>query len=315
MATAAHQFAPAGAPDAAAVMARAASENFPVAARLLAPRHRRALFAVYGFARLADELGDELDGDRLAALDWLGDELDRAYTGRARTPLLVCLQAAIGQFDLPREPFGRLIEANRSDQRIDRYQSWEQLRGYCELSANPVGELVLAIFDLHTPERVRLSDSVCTGLQLTEHLQDVAEDLCAGRIYLPQEDLVRFGCSQEQLAGIVSRLGDGGGDGVLGGASGVAASDPLLRSRLREAIAFELARARELLSAGAPLAASIAPWRPKLAIAAFAGGGLAALEQIERAGCEVLDGVEAAGARSRLLWLARVLRGSRSAGR
>lgn len=298
MPAAALQLAPAGAPSGAAVMARAAGENFPVAGRLLAPRHRRALLAVYGFARLADELGDELDGDRLAALDWLADELDRAYAGRARMPLMVSLQSALGECKLPREPFLRLIEANRTDQRVSRYQSWEQLRAYCELSANPVGELVLAIFELHTPERVRLSDSICTGLQLAEHLQDVGEDLRHGRIYLPQEDLVRFGCSQARM------------DGVLGGASRPTSNEPGTRASLREAIAFELARARELLSAGAPLAASMSG-RPKLAIAAFAGGGLAALEQIERAGCEVLDGVPQASRSQRMRWLVRVLRHSR----
>lgn len=300
MGASALQFAPAGAPSGAEVMARAASENFPVAARLLAPRHRRALLAVYGFARLADELGDELDGDRLAALDWLADELERAYAGRARTPLLVSLQSVLVERELPREPFMRLIEANRVDQRVSRYQSWEQLRGYCELSANPVGELVLAIFEQHTPERVRLSNDVCTGLQLAEHLQDVAEDLRHGRIYLPLEDLVRFGCSQDWM------------DGVRVGASGLTSHDPLTRASLREVIAFELARARQLLSAGAPLAASIPAWRPKLAIAAFASGGLAALDQIERGGCEVLEGVPAANGGQRLRFLARVLRRSRS---
>lgn len=275
MGAAALQFAPAGAPSGAAVMARAASENFPVAARLLAPRHRRALLAVYGFARLADELGDELEGDRLAALDWLADELDRAYAGRARTPLLVSLQSVLAECDLPREPFERLIEANRMDQRVSRYQSWEQLRGYCELSANPVGELVLAIFGLHTPERVPLSDSVCTGLQLVEHLQDIGEDERRGRFYIPRDDMERLGS-------------------------------------LRATLEFEAERARKLLWAGAPLAANIPAWRPKLAIAAFAGGGLAALEQIERSGYEVLDGVPAASGRQRLRWLARVLRRSRS---
>jgi squalene synthase HpnC len=269
------QFAPAGVPSDAAVMGRAASENFPVAARLLAPRHRRALLAVYGFARLADELGDDLEGDRLAALDWLADELDRAYAGRARTPLLVSLQSVLAECDLPREPFERLIEANRMDQRVSRYQSWEQLRGYCELSASPVGELVLAIFGLRTPERVRLSESVCTGLQLAEHLQDVGEDERRGRFYIPRDDVERLGS-------------------------------------LRATLTFEIERARKLLWVGAPLAASIPVWRPKLAIAAFAGGGLAALEQIERAGWEVRRGVPAAGRRQRLLWLARVLRRSRS---
>jgi squalene synthase HpnC len=271
---------PSGIPDAPAVMARAASENFPVAARLLSSSHRRALLAVYGFARLADELGDELRGDRLAALDWLERELDRAYAGQASAPLLVALQRTLGERDLPREAFVRLIDANRVDQRVARYQTWEQLRAYCQLSANPVGELVLAIFDLRTPERVALSDRVCTGLQLTEHLQDVGEDLRRGRIYLPEEDLARFGCSHEQLAG----------------------------EGLREAVAFELARARELLWAGAPLAASARP-RAKLAIAAFAAGGLAALDEIQRSDCEVLGGVPPAAARLRARWLVRVLRG------
>jgi squalene synthase HpnC len=275
--------APHGAPDAAAVMGRAGGENFPVAMRLLAPRERRALLAVYGFARLTDQLGDELRGDRLAALDWLEGELDRAYAGRARAPLLVSLQRVLAERPLPREPFARLIEANRVDQRVARYETWEQLRAYCELSANPVGELVLAIFCLHTPERVRLSDSVCTGLQLTEHLQDVGEDSRRGRIYLPREDLVRFGCSHERL--------DGPG--------------------LPAAVAFEVRRARELLWAGAPLAASIPAWRAKLAVAAFAAGGLAALEQIERPGYEVLGGVAPAPRRLRARWLGRVLRRAR----
>jgi squalene synthase HpnC len=273
--------APPGVPDATAVMARIGGENFPVALRLLGARERRALLAVYGFARLVDELGDELRGDRLAALDWLSEELDRAYAGTARVPLLVALQEVLSEHLLPRPSFERLIEANRMDQRVARYETWEQLRGYCELSANPVGELVLAIFGLHTPERMALSDRVCTGLQLTEHLQDVAEDARRGRVYLPVEDLARFGCSPE-------RLEDCKG--------------------LVNAVAFELARARELLWAGAPLAASIGPWRPKLAIAAFAAGGLAALEQIERGQYRVLDGVAPANGAMRARWLGRVLR-------
>lgn len=274
---------PAGVPGAAAVMARASAENFPVALRLLGGRERRALLAVYGFARLADELGDEFDGDRLAALDWLEGEVNRAFTKTARAPLLLALQDALVETPLPRGPFERLIEANRVDQRVTRYETWEQLRGYCQLSANPVGELVLAIFDLYTPERVRLSDAVCTGLQLTEHLQDMAEDTRRGRVYLPAEDLTRFGCSAERLQ-----------------APGLA-----------DVVAFELARARELLWVGAELAASIDRWRPKLAIAAFAAGGLAALRQIERARFEVLGGVAPASAAMRARWLGRVLRRSR----
>jgi squalene synthase HpnC len=281
-------------------MARAGGENFPVAMRLLSPRHRSALLAVYGFARLADELGDELRGDRLAALDWLGQELDAVYSGRspiggssdrlASAPLFVSLRRAVAECGLPREPFARLIEANRVDQRVARYETWEQLQSYCHLSADPVGELVLAIFGLLTPDRVALSDRVCTGLQLTEHLQDVGEDLARGRIYLPQEDLARFGCSHEQLA----------------------SSDRDARAAMRDAVAFEQARARDLLWAGEPLAASMAG-RARLAVAAFAAGGLAACEEIERAGFDVLDGVPLATRRLRLRWLLRVLRRSRSA--
>jgi squalene synthase HpnC len=311
MGAAALELAPHGVPDAPAVMARAGAENFPVAARLLAPRDRRALLAVYGFARLADVLGDEYRGDRLAALDWLEQELDAVYSGRspiggssdrrASAPLFVSLRRAVVECGLPRVPFARLIEANRVDQRVVRYQTWEQLQSYCHLSADPVGELVLAIFELLTPDRVALSDRVCTGLQLTEHLQDVGEDLARGRIYLPQEDLERFGCSHEQLA----------------------SGHPDARAAMRDVVAFELARARDLLLAGAPLAASMSG-RARLAVAAFAAGGLAACEEIERAGFDVLadcrsrrsaiGGVPVATRRLRLRWLLRVLRRSRSAG-
>ncbi len=288
MATSALELTPRGVPEAPDVMGRARHENFPVALWLLAPADRLALRAIYGFARLADELGDELRGDRLAALDWLERELDRIYSGAASAvPVLEPLRRVLTERalrdagELPREAFLRLIAANRLDQRVDRYETWEQLRAYCRLSADPVGELVLAVFDLRTPERVELSDRVCTGLQLTEHLQDVAEDRERGRVYLPGEDLDRFGCPREAPEG----------------------------PPLREVVAFEVARARELLWAGAPLAGSVRG-RPRLAIAAFAAGGLAALEQIERAGFEVVDGARVSGRGARLRWLWRVLRAS-----
>ncbi len=171
---------PSGAPTAAAVMARASAENFPVASRLLPRRERAHLLAIYGFARLVDELGDAAPGDRLAALDWLSGELDRAFAGEAEHPLMAALAPTLRECSLPREPFERLIEANRMDQRVSRYETWEQLRAYCALSADPVGELVLAVLGAGTPARIALSDAICTGLQLTEHCQDVAEDLGGG---------------------------------------------------------------------------------------------------------------------------------------
>jgi squalene synthase HpnC len=294
-------------PGARTVMGRAEGENFSVAARVLPRAERRHLLAIYGFARLADELGDEHAGERLAALDWLEDELEQAYAGRARQPLLRALQATLVEYDLPREPFMRLIEANRLDQRIARYETWEQLRGYCELSANPVGELVLRVFGLSTPERIALSDRVCTALQLAEHLQDVAEDVGRGRLYLPAEDLALFGCSHEQLTGLVTHgYGEGDRSGVRTGAPTPDRDERRSRERLREAIRFETRRARELLGAGVPLVSGV-PGRAKLAVGAFVAGGRAALGEIERAGFEVLGGARPAS-KSRRAWeLVRVL--------
>jgi squalene synthase HpnC len=276
--------APTGAPAADAVMARAQTENFPVASRVLPRRVRSDLLALYGFARLVDELGDSAGGDRLAALDWLEGELDRAFEGRARDPLLVRLQPTLRERGLPRGPFVRLIEANRVDQRVNRYATWEELRAYCALSADPVGELVLGVLGAATPERIALSDSICTALQLTEHLQDVAEDLARDRVYLPSEDLERFGCTIEQLGA------------------------PHAGAPLREVLAFEVARARGLLAEGAPLVGELRG-RARIALAGFVAGGRAALDAIERARYDVLAGPPRAGTARRLRALVTTLAG------
>ena len=257
--------APVGTPAADAVLLRARGENFPVALRLLGPRTRMDLLAIYGFARLVDELGDSYAGDRLAALDWVQEELGRAFQGTARHPLLMALTPALHRHALTPEPFVRLIEANRMDQRVARYETWEQLRGYCSLSADPVGELVLAMFGVRDQRRIELSNSVCTALQLAEHCQDVAEDLASGRIYLPAEDLRRFDVAESDLA--------------------AAHAGPAVRGL----VAFELGRARELLRAGAQLVGEL-PLRAGFAVAAFIAGGRAALDAIERADCDVLAG-------------------------
>jgi squalene synthase HpnC len=270
-----------------AIMARAGGENFSVASRVLGRRLRTHLLALYGFARLVDELGDSFAGDRPAALDWLESDLDRAYRGAAEHPLLRRLQPTLRECELPREPFLRLIEANRIDQRVSRYETWEQLQGYCELSANPVGELVLGVFGQATPSRVALSDDICTALQLIEHCQDVAEDLTRARVYLPAEDLARFGCALANL----SDLHAGG--------------------PLRETLAFECARARELLARGAPLIGELRGVRPRLAVAAFVAGGHAALDAIEVVDYDVLAGPPRAGTGRRALALASTLMGRR----
>jgi squalene synthase HpnC len=247
------------------IMARAATENFPVASRLMPRGSRVHLLAIYGFARLVDELGDEEPGDRLAALDWLDEELDRAFAGTATHPLLVALEPTIADCGLTREPFERLIEANRMDQRVHSYATWADLLGYCHLSADPVGELVLSVFGAATPERIERSNAVCTALQLTEHWQDIREDLARARVYVPLEDLARHGCTIESL-------------------SASAVSEPL-----RRVLALEASRTAVLFGAGVALAASLHGWQ-RLAIAGYAGGGRAALEALALADYEVLAG-------------------------
>ena len=254
---------PTGVPDAIAVMSQAKTENFTVASRLLPARERQHLLAIYGFARLADDIGDEAAGDRLALLDWLDAELALAARGRATHPVMVQLTPTLRACELPLDPFRKLIEANRRDQVVTRYGTFTQLLGYCELSANPVGELVLRVFGVATPDRLALSDRVCTGLQLVEHLQDVREDVRDGRIYLPVEDLVRFGCTEADLM------------------------RPSAPPPLRALVRAQVERTRPFLHAGVPLAASL-HGRVRLAVAGFAAGGHAALDAIVRAHGDVL---------------------------
>jgi squalene synthase HpnC len=283
--------------DVDTVARRARTENFPVASLLFPRRLRPHLRAVYGFARLVDMLGDEVFSpgspgdssgrpsergasaggagkartsseatsasdvarDRLAALDELEGEVDRCYDGRPEWPVMRALQPTIREFDLPREPFLRLIEANRMDQRVAEYATWADLRFYCKHSADPVGRLVLGLLRLaDRNELVAASDDVCTGLQLVNFLQDVPRDFALGRIYLPADDQRLFGVAR------VDRPS----------------------SELRSLLEFEAARARGLLAKGATLQERIGG-RVGRAVGLFARGGLAALEALERARWDV----------------------------
>ncbi len=245
--------------DVAVVARRARTENFPVSSLLFPRRLRPHLRAVYGFARLVDILGDEIQDDRLAALDELEQEVDACYSGEPSWPVMQVLAPTIHEFSLPREPFLRLIEANRMDQRIAEYGTWDDLKEYCRHSADPVGRLVLGLLRLDgEPELVAASDDVCTGLQLVNFLQDVPRDLELGRIYLPLEDRRRFGVT--------------------------ALDRP--SPELLELLRYEAARARELLAAGRVLQERIGG-RMGRAVGLFARGGLAALEALESAHWDV----------------------------
>lgn len=261
---------------------KAAGENFPVAPFFLPRAWRDDLMAVYGFARLVDDIGDgdlapggtdaRLLGvspadaeDRLLLLDAFEADLNRVFTGEPRHPLLRRLQSTVRRRSLTPEPFRGLIAANRQDQLVSRYETYDDLLAYCELSANPVGRLVLSVTGTSTPERIRLSDAVCTALQIVEHLQDVAEDLGRDRIYLPAEDMKRFHVQEADLATATA------------GAS------------VRALVAYETERARVLLNEGAPLVGSV-QGRLKLLLAGFVAGGRAAVRAIAAAEYDVLPG-------------------------
>ena len=292
----------------------APQENFSVALRVLRRSLRRDLLALYGFARFVDNLGDDpMDDsgnlrsaeDRLAALDAAEHELDLAIDGTATHEIFVRLGETARRCRLGREDFVKLIDANRMDQAKSRYETWSDLMGYCELSANPVGRIVLDIFEadatgrksaaakksasqkaakteaasreegatggrgktIATPENIALSDRICSALQVAEHLQDIGEDYREGRIYLPQEHWERFGGGEDDFATSVERS--------------------ITSLPLRRLVLHEAEQARQMLRDGAPLIKNLRGGQ-RLAMIGFVAGGHAALDSVEAAGGEVL---------------------------
>ena len=244
-------------------MSQARHENFPVALRILPESLRKHLMAVYGFARLTDDLGDEYLGDRTEALNWLEGQIDALYAGSPQHPVFMRLAPTVARFDIPRTPLDQLLAANRMDQTKKRYQDWGELMEYCSLSANPVGHMVLAVLEADTPRRRAASDSVCSALQVIEHVGDIAEDAAAGRVYVPAEVLEGFGCSEKEL---VSR----------------AASPSLVG-----VVAYLETRAREMLEPGRALVRSLRGYA-RLSVAGFVAGGLATLDAIVAVRYDVL---------------------------
>ncbi|WP_338051715.1 squalene synthase HpnC [Pseudonocardia acidicola] len=270
-----------------ALRRRERAENFPVALRLLPRDLRRDLQAVYDVARVVDDLGDEAAGDRTALLQGFSRDLGAIWEGaRPRHPVLQRLAPTVARHGLDRVPFERLVQANLLDQQVTRYATYADLRGYCVLSAEPVGRIVLGVFGVSSPAALELSDRVCAALQLVEHWQDVGEDHRAGRVYLPQEDLTAFGVGEAELA--------------------AAAPSPALRRLL----AFETGRAAELLDSGAPLVGLLHGWA-RLAVAGFVAGGYAAVDALRRADGDVLSSSPPARRRDVFRHLVRLLVGSR----
>jgi squalene synthase HpnC len=245
---------------------RAHYENFPVASRFLPADRRIALAAIYAFARRADDIADAEapSGERLRALDTVEDAFHRALDGEPRGAVFTALADAIERNRLPAEPFLDLLEAFRMDARDATFATWDELLAYCRGSANTVGRLVLALYEIDDPEALRASDDVCTALQLTNFWQDLGPDLARGRLFVPLEDLARFDLGRDTLTRASSR------------------------PALGRLLTHECRATRELFRRGAVVTRH-APFLLSLHLRASIAGGRAILNAVDRLGWRVLE--------------------------
>jgi len=260
-------------------LARTHYENFSVATWFLPKRLRQHFYNVYAYCRISDDLGDEVGNPQqsLQMLDQWERELDACYAGSPRHPVFVALSETVRQCAIPRHEFSDLLIAFRQDQTVTRFQTFNDVLGYCRYSANPVGHLVLYLCGYSDAERQQLSDYTCTALQLANFWQDVAVDYGKGRIYLPLEDLQRYGVSENDIA------------------------QTRATPQFIEMMKFEVRRAREWFERGLPLVAKV---NKELAIdiELFSRGGQEILSAIERQRFDVLTSRPVIS-KSRKLWL------------
>ncbi len=263
---------PVQAGDYCSQLARSHYENFHVVSFLL-PKHLHAdFYNVYAYCRWADDLADET-GDRarsLKLLEMWEQDLEACYSGRGRHPVFRALAETVKRRNIPIDPFRNLLKAFVQDQKVGRYATYDDLLGYCRNSANPVGHLVLYLCGYRDEERQRLSDLTCTGLQLANFWQDVIVDYAKDRIYIPLEDMKRFGCTEEQIA------------------------RREFNPAFAELMRFEVERARGLFEAGLPLV-NMVDGRLAMDIELFSRGGLEILNLIEQRGFNVLASRPALG--------------------
>jgi squalene synthase HpnC len=246
-------------------LARSHYENFSVATWFLPKRLRQHFYNVYAYCRISDDLGDET-GDREASLQLLDEwesELNACYEGNPRHPVIVALAGTVREFDIPKQTFADLLTAFRQDQKVTRYETFDDLLGYCRYSANPVGHLVLYLCGYRDSDRQQLSDYTCTALQLANFWQDVSADFEKGRIYLPLEDLRKYNVSEAELAAKNNT------------------------AAFCEMMSFEVQRAREWFDLGLPLASKVSR-DLAIDIELFSRGGQEILNAIERQGYAVL---------------------------
>ena len=261
-------------------------ENFHVATWFLPEKLRPHFHAIYAYCRVSDDLGDEVGNTEqsLALLDLWGQELDACYEGRMRHPVFVALAETIRACNIPKEPFADLLTAFRQDQLVTRYATMNDVRGYCRYSANPVGRLVLYTCGYRDEERFRLSDATCSALQLANFWQDVRVDFAKNRVYLPQDDMQRFGVSDSTIE------------------KGIAT--PEFRALLK----YEVEFARDLFHQGLPLISMVSR---DLAVDLdlFSRGGLEILNAIERRDYDVLSARPAISKRTKMQLALRAVSG------
>jgi squalene synthase HpnC len=267
-------------------LARSHYENFSVASWFLPERLRQHFLNVYAYCRISDDLGDEV-GDTVRSLQLLDEwetELNACYDGNPRHPVFVALAETVRKFEIPKHEFADLLTAFRQDQSITRYETFNDLLGYCKFSANPVGHLVLYLCGYRDSDRQQLSDCTCTALQLANFWQDVSADFAKGRIYLPLEDLRRFGVNEETIR------------------------DRENTSAFRAMLKFEVERAREWFRQGLPLIAKV---NRELAIdiELFSRGGQEILKAVERQNYAVLGRRPAISKTRKLALIARAALG------
>ena len=250
-------------------------ENFPVASILLPPSLREPVAAIYGFARSADDFADEGDippQQRSALLAGYQAELDAIERGEpTRHPVFLRLRPVIARYELPLQLFRDLLDAFMQDVSKDRYRDFGELMDYCRRSADPVGRLLLHLFGHATEQNLSRSDAICSALQLINHWQDVGIDAAkggAGRIYLPQDEMARFGVDEGDILRHPAGTPPGTG--------------------FRALLQFQVGRARALMLRGAPLGWDL-PGRIGLEIRAIVAGGLRILDKIEGAGHDVFN--------------------------
>ena len=259
-------------------------ENFTVASWFLPKDLRPHFHAIYAYCRVSDDLGDEVGSPAQgrALLDLWGRELDACYEGRTRHPVFVALAETIKECSIPKEPFANLLIAFRQDQAVTRYQTIEDVLGYCHYSANPVGRLVLCVCGEQSEENDRLSDATCSALQLANFWQDVRQDYARGRIYIPKKDMEFFHVAEDYLA-----------DGIV---------TPEFRGLMR----CEVDYARSLFEQGLPLIGAVNR-DLALDLDLFSRGGLEILRAIEQRDYDVLSARPAISKRRKLTLMLRAV--------